>query len=186
MNSLLNLAFFKSLSFPSKEAGMQFIKENKKLKQQIDEKVDELDEVRYNIVEEIKDKIFVKYEDKKEVYLVKVKSQKADKVAHKKQIQKDALKEEMKKELMDELRNEENNEKKNKLKKKFPKAFPEIDDSLVLSELSELFMSVIQKISAGDIDEDEIIVIEKYKKETEKAFEMLKKVKNSLEKMQKV
>lgn len=68
MNSLLKLEFFKSLGFPSKEAGMSFIKENPKLKKQIDEKVEEMDEIKYQVIEDIKDTIFPKYEDKRKYF----------------------------------------------------------------------------------------------------------------------
>ena len=53
MNSLLKLEFFKSLGFPTKEAGMSFIKDNPKLKKQIDEKVDEIDDLKYNVIEDL-------------------------------------------------------------------------------------------------------------------------------------
>lgn len=184
MNSLLKLEFFKSLGFPSKEAGMAFIKENPKLKKQIDDKVDEIDEIKYQVIEEIKEKVFPKYEDKKEVFLIKVKGERSEKIAYKKELQKKALKEEMREEILKELREEEMGEKKNKLKKKYPKAIPSIDESASeqLKSIEEMFVTVIKKIECGDIDEDEMKVIEKMKDQVEKAVSTIMKVSNALEK----
>ncbi len=184
MNSLLKLEFFKSLGFPSKEAGMSFIKENPKLKKQIDEKVDEIDEMKYQVIEDIKEKVFPKYEDKKEIFLIKVKNERSEKLAYKKDLQKKALKEEMREEILKELREEEMYEKKNKLKKKYPKTIPVIDEdaSDKLKSLENLFVSVVKKVESGDIDEDEIKVIEKMKDQIEKAVATIIKVSNSLEK----
>lgn len=184
MNSLLKLEFFKSLGFPSKEAGMSFIKENPKLKKQIDEKVDEIDEMKYQVIEDIKEKVFPKYEDKKEIFLIKVKNERSEKLAYKKDLQKKALKEEMREEILKELREEEMDEKKNKLKKKYPKTIPVIDEdaSDKLKTLENLFVSVVKKVESGDIDEDEIKVIEKMKDQIEKAVATIIKVSNSLEK----
>jgi hypothetical protein len=184
MNSLLKLEFFKSLGFPSKEAGMSFIKENPKLKKQIDEKVDEIDEMKYQVIEDIKEKVFPKYEDKKEIFLIKVKNERSEKLAYKKDLQKKALKEEMREEILKELREEEMDEKKNKLKKKYPKTIPVIDEdaSDKLKSLENLFVSVVKKVESGDIDEDEIKVIEKMKDQIEKAVATIIKVSNSLEK----
>lgn len=184
MNSLLKLEFFKSLGFPSKEAGMSFIKDNPKLKKQIDEKVDEIDEMKYQVIEDIKEKIFPKYEDKKEVFLIKVKNERSEKLAYKKELQKKALKEEMREEILKELREEEMDEKKNKLKKKYPKSIPTIDEdaSEKLKMMEEMFVNVMKKIESGDVDEDEIKAIEKMKDQVEKAVATIIKVSNSLEK----
>jgi hypothetical protein len=184
MNSLLKLEFFKSLSFPSKEAGMSFIKDNPKLKKQIEDKVDEMEEMKYQMIEEIKETIFPKYEDKKEVFLIRVKNERSDKLAHKKDLQKKALKEEMRDEIMKELREEEMDEKKNKLKKKYPKAVPSVDEdaSEKIKSMEELFVNVIKKIECGEIDEDELKVIEKMKDQIEKAVLVIMKVSGSLEK----
>lgn len=184
MNSLLKLDFFKSLGFPSKESGMAFIKENPKLKKQIEDKVDEIDEVRYQIIEDIKENVFSKYEEKKEVFLIKVKNERSEKLAYKKELQKKALKEEMREEILKELRSEEMDEKKNKLKKKYPKTIPSIDEdaSEKLKNIEDLFVSVMKKIDCGDIDEDEIKAIEKMKDQVEKAVAVIMKVSTSLEK----
>jgi hypothetical protein len=184
MNSLLKLEFFKSLGFPSKEAGMSFIKENPKLKKQIDEKVEEMDEIKYQVIEDIKDTIFPKYEDKKEIFLIKVKNERSEKLAYKKDLQKKALKEEMREEILKELREEEMDEKKMKLKKKYPKTIPMIDEDVYekLKNLENLFCSVVKKVDSGDVDEDEIKAIEKMKDQVEKAVATILKVSNSLEK----
>ena len=184
MNSLLKLEFFKSLSFPSKEAGMSFIKDNPKLKKQIEDKVDEMEEMKYQVIEEIKEGIFPKYEDKKEVFLIRVKNERSDKLAYKKDLQKKALKEEMRDEILKELREEEMDEKKNKLKKKYPKAVPSVDEdaSEKLKSIEDLFVNVIKRIDCGDIDEDEIKAIEKMKDQIEKAVLVIMKVSGSLEK----
>lgn len=184
MNSLLKLEFFKSLGFPSKEAGMSFIKENPKLKKQIDEKVDEIDEMKYQVIEDIKEKVFPKFEDKKEIFLIKVKNERSEKLAYKKELQKKALKEEMREEILKELREEELDEKKNKLKKKYPKAIPSIDEESYdkLKIIEEMFVNVMKKIESGEIDKDEIKVIEKMKDQVEKAVVTILKVSNTLEK----
>lgn len=184
MNALLKLEFFKSLGFPSKESGMAFIKENPKLKKQIEEKVDEIDEMKYQVIEEIKDNVFPKYEEKKEIFLIKVKNDRSEKLAHKKDLQKKALKEEMRAEILKELMDEEKDEKKSKLKKKYPKAIPEIDEDSFekLQGLEELFVKVTSRIESGDIDKDELKVIEKMKEQVEKAVAVILKVHNTMEK----
>ncbi len=184
MNSLLKLEFFKSLSFPSKEAGMSFIKDNPKLKKQIEDKVDEMEEMKYQMIEEIKETIFPKYEDKREVFLIRVKNERSDKLAYKKDLQKKALKEEMREEIMKELREEEMDDKKNKLRKKYPKAIPSVDEdaSEKLKSIENLFVNVIKRIDCGDIDEDEVKVIEKMREQIEKAVLVIMKVSGSLEK----
>lgn len=184
MNSLLKLEFFKSLGFPSKESGMAFIKENPKLKKQIDEKVDSIDELKYQVIEEIKETVFPKYEDKKEIFLIKVKNDRSEKLAHKKDLQKKALKEEMRAEILKELKDEEMDEEKNRLKKKYPKAIPSIDEdaSEQLKNMEDLFVKVMKRVKSGDIDEDELKVIEKMKDQVEKAVAVIIKVHNAMEK----
>ena len=184
MNALLKLEFFKSLGFPSKEAGVAFIKENPKLKKKIDEKVDELDEMKYQVIEEIKENVFPKYEDKKEIFLIKVKNERSEKLAHKKDLQKKALKEEMRAEILKEIMDEEMDEKKTKLKKKYPKAIPEIDEESFdkLKTLEDIFVNVMKKVDSGDIDKDELKVIEKMKEQVEKAVAVIIKVHNTMDK----
>lgn len=184
MNSLLKLEFFKSLGFPSKESGMVFIKENPKLKKQIDEKVDDLEEMKYQVIEDIKEKVFTKYDDKKEIFLIKVKNERSEKLAYKKELQKKALKEEMREEILKELCDEEMDEKKNKLKKKYPKAIPLIKEESTekLKSLEDLFVKIVKRIDIGDIDEDELVVIEKMKEQVEKAVTIIMKVSSVMEK----
>lgn len=184
MNSLLKLDFFKSLGFPSKEAGVAFIKYNPKLKKQIDEKVDEIDEVKYQVIEDIKDKIFPKYESQKEIFLIQVKNERAEKLAYKKDLQKKALKEEMRAEILKEIQEEEMDENKMRLMKKYPKTIPSMDKESVekLSNLQDLFVNVVKRIDSGDIDEDEIKVIEKLRDQVEKAISIIVKVQTTMEK----
>lgn len=181
MNSLLQLGFFTSLGFKTKTDGMEFIKQNPKLKKQIEEKVDELDEAKYNIVESIKEEIFPKYDDKKDVFLIKMKNERTDKLVAKKELQKKALKDEMRAELLKEIKEEEMDEKKKSLMKKYPKAIPTIENVEKISQLQDLFFKVIKKIESGDIDEDELIVIEKTKDQVEKAMAVLMKASKTLE-----
>lgn len=185
MNSLLKLEFFKSLGFISKESGVEFIKQNPKLKAKIEEKAEELDEVKYQIIECIKEKVFPKFEIQKEVFMVSVKAEKAKKLAHKKELQKMSLKQELRDELLNEIKNEEKEEKMNKMKKKYPKAYPTIDIDFDMPELEQLFSVVIKKIDSEDLDDDNLIIIEKQKAQVEKAFEMLQKVKVIMEKLNK-
>ena len=184
MNSLLKLEFFKSLGFPSKESGLSFINDNSKLKKQIQEKVDEMEEMKYQTIEGIKESIFPKYEDKKDIFLIRVKNERSDKLDYKKELQKKALKEEMRDEIMKELREEEMDEKKNKMKKKYPKSIPSVDEDAIekLKSLEDLFVNVLKKVESGEIDKDEIKVIEKMKDQVEKAVATIMKVSNILEK----
>lgn len=185
MNSLLKLDFFKSLGFISKENGMEFIKDNPKLKKAIDQKVDEMEESKYQIIESIKEKIFPKFENEKNMFIVKIKSKRTEKLANKKSIEKKVLKDELREELLEELRNEERIEKQEKIKKKYPKAYLSNDNELIsqISRLEELFSNVIKKIDNGDIDEDNIIIVEKNKASCEKALESIKKVILVMEKL---
>jgi hypothetical protein len=184
MNSLLKLEFFKSLGFPTKESGVEFIKQNPKLKKAIEEKVDEIEETKYQVIETIKEKVFPKFDSQKEVFMIQVKGKRAEKLAHKKDLQKQALKEELRAELLNELQ-EENQEKANKMKKNYPKAYPEIDDELLskLPDLESLFNTVIKKIDNETIDDDNIVIVEKQKANVEKALEMLKKAILVMEKL---
>jgi hypothetical protein len=163
---------------------MEFIKQHPKLKKQIDEKVDEMDEMKYQTIEGIKETIFPKYDSQKEVFLIRFKNERSDKLAHKKDLQKKALNEEMRDEILKELREEQMDEKKNKLKKKYPKAVPSVDEdaSEKLKSIEDLFVNVIKRIDSGDIDEDEIKAIEKMKDQIEKAVLVIMKVSGSLEK----
>jgi hypothetical protein len=163
---------------------MAFIKGNPKLKKQIDEKVDEIDEMKYQVIEEIKEGIFPKYEDKKEIFLIKVKNERSDKIAHKKDLQKKALKEEMREEILKELREEEMDGTKNKLKKKYPKTIPSIDEESYekLKVIEEMFVNVMNRVDSGDIDKDEVKVIEKMKEQLEKAVAVIIKVHDTIEK----
>lgn len=183
MNTLLNLSLFKSLGFYSKESGMEFVKQNPKLQKEIQVKVDELEEAKYLIVESIKDEIFSKYDDKKEVFLIKSKNERNEKLMYKKELQKKALKEEMKAELLKEIKEEEMDEKKKKMMKNYPRAIPMIDKSSIskIGELQDLFFKIISKVDSGDIDEDELIVIEKAKDQVEKALAVLLKATKTLE-----
>jgi len=185
MNALLKLEFFKSLGFISKETGMEFIKQNPKLKAKIEEKAEELEEVKYQIIENIKEKVFSKYESQKDLFLVQVKSKRNEKLIEKKELQKKALKEELRAELLQEIKQEEKQEKSDKMKKKYPKAYPEIDNELLskLPDLESLFNTVIKKIDNEDIDSDNIVLLEKQKLNVEKALEMLKKAMLIMEKL---
>jgi len=181
MNTLLKLEFFKSLSFPTKESGMEFIKQNPKLQRSIEEKVDEIEEAKYQILDEIKLKIFSKYETQKEVFMVQVKNKRAERLSHKKDIEKEALKEELREELLKEINQEE-------LKKNHPKLYPDVNNELIvqLPTLENLFSQVIKKIyntKNGSIDEDKVTAVEKQKIQVEKALEILKKAMVVMEKL---
>jgi hypothetical protein len=164
---------------------MEFIKQQPKLKKAIEEKVDEIEETKYQVIETIKEKVFPKFDTQREVFMIQVKGKRAEKLAHKKDLQKQALKEELRAELKAELLQEEKQEKSNKMKKNYPKAYPEIDNELLskLPDLESLFNIVIKKIDSEDIDEDNIVIVEKQKANVEKALEMLKKAMSVLEKL---
>ena len=185
MNTLLKLEFYKSLGFSTKESGVEFVKQNPKLKKQIEEKVDEIEEVKYQLIDSIKEEIFPKYDSQKQFFLIQVKGKRAEKIADKKDLQKQVLKEELRAELIEEIKMEEQSEKKNKLKKNYPKAYVEIEPYIIkeLPNLEQLFTQVIKKIDIEDIDEDNIVIVEKQKIQVEKAFEMLKKAIIVMEKL---
>ena len=75
-------------------------------------------------------------------------------------------------------------EKKNKMKKKYPKSIPSVDEDAIekLKSLEDLFVNVLKKVESGEIDKDEIKVIEKMKDQVEKAVATIMKVSNILEK----
>lgn len=182
MNTLLKLEFFKSLSFPSKESGMEFIKKHKKLEKQIKEKVDEMEESKYQVIEDIKE-VFSQFESQKELYLVQIKSKLNEKKEHKKELKKMELKEELRSELLNELKHEEINAKKDKIKKKYSKAYLDIDDiDFTINDISQLFIDKLMKIESGNKDID-LATIEKMKVQAEKAFEILRKINTTMQKI---
>ena len=182
MDALLKLSFFKALGFNSKENGLQFIEQNQKLKDQIEEKVCELDEQKYQTIEEIKNTVFPKYNVNKRVFIANMKKNRAEKVNMRKEMQKQAVKEDLRAELREELRNEERLEKEERLKAKYSKAYPK-DIEFNAENINKLFMSVINKVDNKQIDKDNIIVVEKQRLQVEKAFDMLKKAIITLEKI---
>ena len=182
MNSLLRLEFFKSLGFPSKEVGMLFIKENKKLSKEIESKVNELEDEKYNIIEYIKENIFSKYEEKKEVYLMRVKSERYERILEKKELKKRELKSEMREEILREIRDEERSKKREILMKKYGRCVPVIKTEISSEDLEELFISVINKVECGEIDKDEMKVLEKLKEQVEKSINVIIKAREILKK----
>ncbi|MEO9258019.1 MAG: hypothetical protein ABI207_06530 [Crocinitomicaceae bacterium] len=105
MNSLLKLEVFKSLKFETKEAGMRFIKENKKLSICIQEEIDNLDEVKYNCIENIK----VLFDEepiagKLSKFLMKEKMERQYRIENKKVMQREILKESLREEIMNEMK----------------------------------------------------------------------------------
>jgi hypothetical protein len=182
MDALLKLSFFKTLGFNSKENGLQFIDQNIKLKEQIEEKVCELDKQKYQLIEEIKNTIFPKYNANKRVFIANMKKNRAEKVSMRKQAVKEDLKAELREELRNELRNELQNEKEENLKSKYYKAYPK-NIEFNSENINKLFISVINKIDNKEIDKDNIIVVEKQKLQVDKALEMLKKAIVILEKL---
>ena len=105
MNSLLKLEVFKSLGFETKESGMRFIKGNKKLSNKINECVDEYEECKYNIVENIKE-ICNKYSVEMCKFISIEKLDRKYKIEEKKLKSRELLKEQMRDEIMNELKME--------------------------------------------------------------------------------
>jgi cytidylate kinase len=182
METLLKLSFFKSLGFNSKENGLQFIDQNIKLKEQIEEKVCELDEQKYQIIEEIKNAVFPKYNVNKKVFISNMKKTRAGKISQKKEIQKQAVKEDLKAELLAEIKEEERLEKEQHLKKKYSKAYPRPVE-FNAENINKLFISVINKIDNKELSTNNLIIIEKQRLQVEKAFELIKKAIVTLEKL---
>jgi hypothetical protein len=182
MNALLNLSFFKSIGFYSKENGLQFIDQNPGLKDKIEEKVCELDEQKYEIIEEIKNKVFLKYNVHKKVFIAKMKKNRVEKISEKKEIQKQSSKEDLKAELRAEIKEEERLEKEQRLKKKYSKAYPRPVE-FNAENINKLFISVINKIDNKELSTNNLIIIEKQRLQVEKAFELIKKAIVTLEKI---
>lgn len=170
IGALLKLDFFKGQGFPTKESGMRFIMSESKLKRKIGGKVNEIEECRYNIIEEIKD-LFEKFEGPKDIFMMSIKAEKAAKLEEKKQKAKEQLKAEMKDEIMKEFRDEEYNRRIMKLKMKYPEHIPEISLDAVhdLDILEQLFMKAVE-------NGDNLKTIAKMKTDTEKALATLAKV----------
>ena len=183
MNTLLKLEFFKSLGFPSKESGVEFINQNKNLRKEIEEKVEELEEARYEIIESIKEEIFSKYSDKKSIFLIKIKNERKEKLATKKELEREEEKRALKDELRAELKREELDESNMKIMKKYAKAILAIDKSSIekINILEELFLNVIRRVDSGEIERCELVMIEKTRQEVEKAIGILLKASKTLE-----
>lgn len=182
INSLLKLEFFKSLGFASKENGMEFIKVNVKLQKAIQGKVEEYNEQTYLLLEDLKDNVFSKFDDKKELFIIKFKNEKGEKLAHKKEVLKLSLKEEMRDEILMEIKNEQNEIQQLKLQNKFPKCIPEKSVEIEnLNNLLSMFHTVVSQIDNGLIDKDEIKTVEKAKEQVDKAMAMLQKATNTLQ-----
>lgn len=183
MNLLLKLDVFKSLGFATKSSGIDFVNENIKLKKFINEKIKKLDIIRSDIIDEIKDEINIKYKDNKSIFLSKMKDVQNEKKIYKIDIKKKMLKKEMREEILMEIKNEEYNKKRNKIIKNYSKSVPNINDDNIVNmiKLRDLFYDIIERIDNGDIDEDEIIVINKAKDQVEKAMLVLSKTMKTLE-----
>lgn len=189
MNSLLRLEFFKSLGFVTKESGMTFISGQPKLIKQIDEKVEELDEYKNQIIEDINDIISVDYADELKDFIINDKKERARKKSLAKEAQKEAqkssLKDEMKAEILREIKTEEESKIKNKLKKKYKKIFPEIDSNAIskINDVDSLFFKVIQNVDEGEIDFEQLKTLENLKNDLEKSINTIVNVYNTLQKI---
>lgn len=177
MEKLLNLAFFLSVGFKTKTDGIAFLKQNPKLKKCIEEKVNEIEDVKEQIIDDIKEKLFPKYDSQKAMFLMEVKCNRIEKKNYKKELEKQALKNELRAELREEIKNEEIDENKMKLKKNYPNAYPIINNDLIeqLPNLEHLFNTVLKQIDNEDINTDQLSIVEKQKIQVEKALGMLKK-----------
>lgn len=165
MEKLLNLAFFLSVGFKTKTDGMIFVKQNPKLKKCIEEKVNEIEDVKEQIIDDIKEKLFPKYDLQKAMFLMEVKCNRIEKNNHKKELEKQALKDELRSELREEIKNEEMDKKKIKLKNNYSNAYPIINNDLLeqLPNLEQLFSNVLKQIDNENIDADQLSIVEKQK-----------------------
>lgn len=179
VNSLLKLEFFKSIGFASKENGMEFIKATPKLHKAIQLKVEENNEQTHFLLEDIKDNIFSKFDDKKDIFIIKFKSERGDKLIEKKNIQKSMLKEEMRSELLLEIKQEQESEKSMQLQTKYPKCILN-NNTIDIASLNDLFIKVVSGINNNTIDKDEIKTVEKAKEQVEKAILVLIKAQSTL------
>lgn len=174
IGNLLKLEFFKGQGFPTKESGMKFIMNQEKLNKKIVKRVNDMEEYKYNVIEKIKE-ICGKYGEEKEKYMKSVRSDRLLKLENKKEKTKSIFKEE----IREELRNEEKIKRINELKKKYPDMIPDISNETqhILETLEQLFINAIE--NGGDLKKIALM-----KTETDKALEILAKVKKTIIKMQ--
>jgi hypothetical protein len=170
ISGLLKLDFFKGQGFPTKESGIKFIMSESILKKKIRVKANELEECKYNIIEDIKN-LFEKFEGPKDLFMKTIKADRAAKAEEKKQKAKEQLKSEMKDEIMKEIKDEEYSRRIMKLKIKYPEYIPEISLDAVhnLDILEQLFMKAVE-------NGEDLKTVAKMKTDTEKALATLAKV----------
>ena len=161
--NILNLEFYKSLGFLSKSDGVEFVNNNKKLKKEIEKKIELIEKNKYKIIENIKE-LFEDFEEQKEIYLNKLKIDKKIKINEKKELEKKLLKEQLKEEIKDEM-----------LREKYKEVYPKFE-LIDIRNLSELF---IEKLKS-DKNINKIIELNK---EAKDAIETLLRVRESLIKL---
>lgn len=167
MESLLKAAWFTKRQFATKMDGIKFIKSHKKLSKKMEKMSDEIEEYKYQKVNEFEE-YFDKFESEKEIAIIESKYSQKNRTIKKKENQKQALKNEMKAEIMKEILVEKNS-----------KTIPKYNKDINYNKIDDLFIDAIKKqLSKKQIDE-----IIKMKEEAELAFAMLAKIANKLSEM---
>jgi hypothetical protein len=164
MDKLLKFEWFKAQKFPTKEDGIAFIKSIPKLQEYMDKKSDEIEEFKYEQIDDFEE-FFGKFESKKQIYLVELKKKRAEKMSQKKDLQKQALKEELRQEILRELDEEKMKETNMHI------------EVFSLETLKNLFVKLAKK----NLKKKEMNEIEKLQKEAASAIETLKRVQEQLE-----
>lgn len=170
LKGYLRLEFFKRLGFETKEDGMQFIDEQDKLKNNLEEKVHEIDEMKRGVLNEMSE-MFRSFEKEKYSFLKNAKEKRLANKEAKKEMKKNDIKNEMKEEILKEIEEErrrvelENN----------AKYCPELGD-ISADELKDMFLKVLKT----DCDKKKL---EKMKGDVEKGYKMIEKVMGLLKEM---
>jgi len=159
MDKYLTVDFFKKQQFPSKTDGMDFIKSHKALSKLMVEKSDEIDEFKYNKINEFSS-YFEEYNSDKKNYLIRVKDKQKERIQNKKDMIKNSMKDDMRNEIMKEIAMENN-----------ITMYPKYEKSVDYNNIDVLFSSAIDNKNA--LSKQKILEIEKMKIETELALHTL-------------
>lgn len=183
MDKLLSAQWCKSQGFPTKMDTMAYINSHDKLKTFLDKKSEEIDEYRCEKVGEFEE-YFDKFDQDKQVYLIRVKDAQKERILNKKELQKKAMKEEMREEILREIKEEEDNKNLMIIKEKYAEMYPSYDKDKMseMVDIDILFRNAINKMKESELSDSEIEDIKKMKDQVEKAFSMLTKVSKKMSK----
>jgi hypothetical protein len=175
MDKYLRFDFFKRQQFPTKTDGLEFIETCPKLKKLMVKMHTDIEEYKENKIDEFETS-FEKFSETKQVFLLKVKEKRLERVQAKKEIEKVALKNELRAELLRELEEE----KEKELAMENEEFYPVYCKEKFNLDLDKKFAMVIK--TKGKLNSKQTEELKVMKKETEKAFALLVKIDNKLEK----